>query len=258
MFSFFTVVTFLIIRHRFFWLINKEDLLGNKTVLISHRGYKKKYPENTISSIQDAIRVGFKWVEIDLVTTKDNVVICSHNLDLETETNGLGYIHNLKYDSIKVLHTGVNNRSIKRERIPRLKDVFLRFSNDIGYNLEIKTKSVLDLKTIKSTMRLTSQMKIKKYMVSSFNPFVILFLKLFHKNIKTALLLESVKYLWMVNWLHPNFVNIRGDMVGDAIIEHSKRHGYGLIAWTINSNMGLKYCKEKKLDAIITDRNVNS
>ena len=224
---------------------------------MSHRGYKKTFPENTISSIKDAQRCGFKWVEIDLITTKDDIVVCSHNLDLETETNGTGYFHNLKYEKIKPLHTGVNSHPENRERIPRLSDVFLTFSNDMGYNLEIKTKSVFDLNTVKRTIELTSKMKIKKYMISSFNPIVILFLKVFHKKINTALLLESIKFMWLVNWLHPNFVNIRGDMLTSNVIKHSKRHGYGLIAWTINSKSGMKHCVDKKIKAIITDRNLN-
>ena len=62
----------------------------------------------------------------------------------------------------------------------------------------------------------------------------------------------------MVNWLHPDFLNIRGDMVDSALIKHSKKHGYGLIAWTINSNMGIQFCENKKLNAIITDRHFNS
>ena len=225
---------------------------------MSHRGYKETYPENTILSIEDAKKYGFQWVEIDLVSTKDKVVVCSHNLDLETETNGVGYIYNRSYDQIKVLHTGINSHSKNIQRIPRLKDVFFKFSNDMKYNLEIKTKSILDLTTVKSTVSLAEQMRIKEYMISSFNPVVILYLKLFKKNVTTAFLLESIKYMWMVNWLHPDFLNIRGDMVDSALIKHSKKHGYGLIAWTINSNMGIQFCENKRLNAIITDRHFNS
>ena len=229
-----------------------------KTVMMSHRGYKKTYPENTLLSIEDAKECGFQWVEIDLVSTKDKIVLCSHNLDLETETNGVGYIHDTVYEKINVLHTGVNSHPLQIQRIPRLKDVFSKFSDNMKYNLEIKTRSIFDLITAKGAVKLAAQMKIEDYMVSSFNPVVILYLKLFQKKVTTALLLDSVKYMWLVNWLHPSFVNIRGDLIDNTIINHSRKHGYGLIAWTINSEMGIQFCIKKNINAVITDRELSN
>ena len=226
--------------------------------MMSHRGYKKTYPENTLLSIEDAKECGFQWVEIDLVSTKDKIVLCSHNLDLETETNGVGYIHDTLYEKINVLHTGVNSHPLQIQRIPRLKDVFSKFSDNMKYNLEIKTRSIFDLITAKGAVKLAAQMKIEDYMVSSFNPVVILYLKLFQKKVTTALLLDSVKYMWLVNWLHPSFVNIRGDLIDNTIINHSRKHGYGLIAWTINSEMGIQFCIKKNINAVITDRELSN
>tara|TARA_A100001015_G_scaffold287358_1_gene357047 strand:- start:245 stop:946 length:702 start_codon:yes stop_codon:yes gene_type:complete len=233
-------------------------LQEGKTVMMSHRGYKKTYPENTLLSIEDAKECGFQWVEIDLVSTKDKIVLCSHNLDLETETNGVGYIHDTLYEKINVLHTGVNSHPLQIQRIPRLKDVFSKFSDNMKYNLEIKTRSIFDLITAKGAVKLAAQMKIEDYMVSSFNPVVILYLKLFQKKVTTALLLDSVKYMWLVNWLHPSFVNIRGDLIDNTIINHSRKHGYGLIAWTINSEMGIQFCIKKNINAVITDRELSN
>ena len=89
----FLLITLGIIRHRFYWRVsNKKILIDEKKVFMSHRGYKKTYPENTIAAFIDAISIGFEWLEMDLMTTKDGVVVCSHNFDLETETNGKGYI----------------------------------------------------------------------------------------------------------------------------------------------------------------------
>lgn len=226
--------------------------------MMSHRGYKKTYPENTLLSIEEAKKCGFQWVEIDLVSTKDKIVLCSHNLDLETETNGVGYIHDTVYEKINDLHTGVNSHPLQIQRIPRLKEVFSKFSDNMKYNLEIKTRSIFDLITAKAAVRLAAQMKIEDYMVSSFNPVVILYLKLFQKKVTTAFLLDSVKYMWLVNWLHPSFVNIRGDLIDNAIINHSRKHGYGLIAWTINSEMGIQFCIKKNINAVITDRELSS
>ena len=61
--------------------------------MISHRGVTTNAPENTIESYLDAVNKGFRWIELDVLTTKDRALVCSHNFDLECETDSHGYIH---------------------------------------------------------------------------------------------------------------------------------------------------------------------
>ena len=46
--------------------------------VIAHRGYKVKYPENTIRAFEDAVEAGAHALETDLHLTKDGVVVLSH------------------------------------------------------------------------------------------------------------------------------------------------------------------------------------
>ena len=224
---------------------------------MSHRGYKKKYPENTLRSIESAKEIGFEWVELDLVSTKDRVVVCSHNFDLESETDGVGYIYDLLYDDIKYLSAGVKSHPLEVQRIPSIEEVFKNYSNKLKYNLEIKTKSLFDLVTVKSLIKTIEKNNLEFIMISSFNPIVIIYLKLFHTKIKTAFLVEGMKYLWLINWIHPNYLNIRADMLSNKLIKQSKKHKYGLIVWTVNTDMGIDFCLKKNVLSIITDRNLN-
>jgi glycerophosphoryl diester phosphodiesterase len=45
---------------------------------IAHRGFKAKYPENTMKAFQAAVEVGANAVETDIHLTKDGVVVLSH------------------------------------------------------------------------------------------------------------------------------------------------------------------------------------
>ena len=45
---------------------------------IAHRGYKARYPENTIRAFEAAIEIGAHAVEADLHLTKDGMVVLSH------------------------------------------------------------------------------------------------------------------------------------------------------------------------------------
>ena len=58
-------------------------------VCYSHRGDKTYYPENTDPAYTKAVLDGFTGLELDVVASKDGTIFCSHNHDLERETNGL-------------------------------------------------------------------------------------------------------------------------------------------------------------------------
>ena len=45
---------------------------------IAHRGYKAKFPENTMGAFKGAVEVGAHAVETDIHLSKDGVVVLSH------------------------------------------------------------------------------------------------------------------------------------------------------------------------------------
>jgi phosphatidylglycerol phospholipase C len=49
---------------------------------ISHRGYKGKFPENTLCAIAGAIEAGTHALELDLRLSGDGVVVLSHVSDV--------------------------------------------------------------------------------------------------------------------------------------------------------------------------------
>ena len=71
-------------------------------MIISHRGVTEKFPENTIEAYKDSIKMGFEGVELDVIASKDSIVYCSHNHELERETKHQGYIHQINSERIDV------------------------------------------------------------------------------------------------------------------------------------------------------------
>jgi len=49
-----------------------------KPQAIAHRGYKAKFPENTMGAFRGAVEVGADGLETDLHLTRDGVVVLSH------------------------------------------------------------------------------------------------------------------------------------------------------------------------------------
>lgn len=54
--------------------------VDNSTVqIIAHRGGRGLAPENTLLAYQSALRQGVDYIDMDIVITKDNVLVVSHD-----------------------------------------------------------------------------------------------------------------------------------------------------------------------------------
>ena len=57
----------------------RKDVSGNRRPqAIAHRGYKAKFPENTMGAFKGAVQVGAEGLETDIHLSRDGVVVLSH------------------------------------------------------------------------------------------------------------------------------------------------------------------------------------
>ena len=130
----------MLIKHRFFWKVpGRLRFKDHKPFFMAHRGFKNLFSENSMGSYLDAQDNGFQWIEIDVISTKDKEVICSHNFDLEMETVGRGIITELDYKALNPIITEHNIDIGGQDILPRLLDVFKRLNSDIRINIEVKS-----------------------------------------------------------------------------------------------------------------------
>lgn len=61
--------------------------LSSAPLAVAHRGASAYRPEHTLAAYELAIDQGADFIEPDLVSTKDGVLICRHDLDLGTTTD---------------------------------------------------------------------------------------------------------------------------------------------------------------------------
>ena len=60
---------------------------GNAAIVIAHRGASAVRPEHTLASYAEAIRVGADFIEPDLVSTSDHVLVARHENEISGTTN---------------------------------------------------------------------------------------------------------------------------------------------------------------------------
>lgn len=250
-----TVLALLAIRYITFWRgMDLTDLYHDKPIFFGHRGDRHNVPENTIASYRSAIDKGLNAIELDVMLTKDNRLVCSHNFDLERETNGMGFIDEIDYQDLAKVKTGRQFPLAKQEAIPLLIDVATSLPKTVLINIEIKTKSTFDLKAAIKVARLITRGEIhQKVIVSSFNPLVVRMVKLISKSIPTGFIFDKANHFKGVFIARPDCLHPEVELITDKLIQFCKRRNMRINAWTVNNVYTRNWLIDKNIDGIILD-----
>ena len=107
--------------------------------IVAHRGSSADRPENTLASTRRAIEVGATAVEVDVRTTKDGVLVLSHDATLEHAINGRGKINDKTLAEIQQLDAGTKfDPKFAGERVPTLVQVLTLCKDKIDVLLDLK------------------------------------------------------------------------------------------------------------------------
>lgn len=231
---------------------------------IAHRGYKAKYPENTMKAFSAAIAAGAHALETDLHITKDEVVVLSHDGNLKRCFGRDEKIIDKNWDEIKDLRTIQE----PHERIPRLADL-LEFiaeegREDIWVFLDIKLDNNADkiMRLIASTLSSTPSQPSAPW------------------KQRIVLGLWAAKYLPPAQEHLPGFPmmhiafsttyarqffevdNVGFNMMFYALLmpggksflrDAQQVYHRKMLSWTINSEENMKWCIRRGLDGVVTD-----
>ncbi|HSS68326.1 MAG TPA: glycerophosphodiester phosphodiesterase family protein, partial [Nocardioidaceae bacterium] len=94
--------------------------------------------ENTMFAFQQAVDLGFRYIETDAHVSSDGVLVAAHDPSLERTTDGTGVIEDHRYADLTKLKVG------GREAIPRFEDVLATWP-DIHVNVDAKTPEAVGI-----------------------------------------------------------------------------------------------------------------
>jgi glycerophosphoryl diester phosphodiesterase len=114
----------------------------NRPLLIGHRGYPVKFPENTLASFEGAIQARCDMVELDVTLTRDRKVVVIHDDTLDRTTSGKGSIRAHTLEEIKRLDAGSwFDPRFAKERVPELFEVMKLTTGRCMVNIEVKASA---------------------------------------------------------------------------------------------------------------------
>lgn len=128
-------------RRRF--KVSDRIIGGSVMKVISHRGGKEFFNENSLSAFHDSKSRGLFGVELDVFSTKDNKLVVLHDRSLLRATGQEIDVHTIDYDQITHYKTQFDNQLQPMERPPLFEEI-LRLLQPTALILNIDIKSDRD------------------------------------------------------------------------------------------------------------------
>jgi glycerophosphoryl diester phosphodiesterase len=119
--------------------LRKKALKAGHPWVIAHRGYRSRYPENTLAAFRAALAAGVDMIELDVMLSKDRTPVVIHDESLDRTTNGRGLVSDCTLSELQALDAGSwFDARFKGERLPALQEVLNLIKGKAFLNIEIK------------------------------------------------------------------------------------------------------------------------
>jgi len=109
-----------------------------KVIVLGHRGFMGKFPENSLLAFRKAIEAGADGVELDVWLTKDGHVVVMHDETIDRTSDMSGRQKDMTLEELKKADLGGG------ERIPTLEEVFEALPDDALINVELKDRDAVE------------------------------------------------------------------------------------------------------------------
>ena len=212
----------------------------NKILNIAHRGFTKKFPDNTLEAFYAAIKLGIDGIECDVHETADQNFVIFHDNELAGKT-----ITELRLSEIRKV------KIADHYQIPTLEETLELCHNHIQVMLEIKSVHSLDF----FMDILKSKMKPAELFITSFYPDIIRRLADFAPQIRRGILTGyqlddplKIMDLSRVKMILPRFPFVTTDLIKTV---HACN--FSVITWDCNRTQDIQIAAELSVDGIITD-----
>jgi glycerophosphoryl diester phosphodiesterase len=233
-----------------------------KPLIIGHRGYRGKYPENTLAGFLAAIEAGADMIEFDVRLSRDGFPMVIHDARLERTTNGNGTVFDRSLAELQKLDAGAwFHPRFTGERIPTLDEVLDMARKQIPVNIEIKVDATepphfwrgIEEKVLNSVYRCGT---CDEVLISSFNRDVLETLCRIDRAPAIGVLskfgeeqsgLDACKEFEAFSW-HPYYLGLTVQEVADA---HDQ--GVRVMPYTINAIEDIRRLFQMQVDGIFTD-----
>src|SRR6187402_3704418 len=258
-----------------------------------HRGCRGLMPENTIPAMLKAIDLGVTTLEMDVVITKDNNVVVSHEPWFETEittkpdgsfvnpVEAMQYnIFQMNYEEIVKYDVGMkaHPRFPQQQKIKAIKPLLADLFDSVAESMKIRRRPFpyFNIETkclpagdgrfhpkpeefIELLMAVIKEKQLEeRVIIQSFDFRTLKYLHEKYPSIKTAMLIEDSDendFDGQLNKLGytPEVYSPNHTLVDEKLVKQCHDKGMKIIPWTVNDTKQFKKLKKLGIDGVITD-----
>ena len=278
-------------------MINKLSFAQNKSVPAfdkqGHRGCRGLMPENTIPAMLHALELGVTTLEMDVVISKDNQVLLSHepffNHEISTKPNGeavmereekqlnifrMNYTDIKKYDVGMLVHPRFSQQQKMKAYKPLLSEMFDSVRAYCGrknrplpfFNIETKSLPVGDevyhprpAEFVDLLMHAIQRAGMEAYVtIQSFDFRTLQYLHEKYPQMSTAMLIEeddrrNIEAQFSALGFDPSIYSPHYRLVTESLLKFCHSRNIKVIPWTVNSKTEIQRLRKMGVDGIITD-----
>jgi glycerophosphoryl diester phosphodiesterase len=232
-----------------------EKQEGRRPVLIAHRGFPQKEPENSLTGFKAAVSQGAIFIEPDLVISSDGVLYVSHDDNLLRTTGR-------KLDVSRTVSEELDKVRLRNgENLPRLDALFDALGDKPFYVLE--TKAVvggLDRLMDCELIRLVKKYRLEKRILLQSQSMTSL--RTVHETFR------SIPYMYIMTRRSVNddpvrkirslpawigAISISRAMATARIIRAAHRRGVKIALYTVRNKRGMEEALRRSPDMLFTD-----
>lgn len=241
------------------------DATGNQLpVAMAHRGFSSEGLENSMTAFRAAVGLGYRYLETDVHTTSDGVLLLFHDGRLDRVTDGAGKVSERSAAEVSKARIG------GREPIPTFDELIAEFPG-VRLNLDVK-----DWKSVRSTAAAIERHQVHdRVLVTSFSDLRRrAVLKLLTRPVAASAGVVSIAlftllgpvlpgpvFRWLMRRILRNVqalqVPVRRGFIKVVTPGSIRRaHALGLVlhVWTVNEPAEMRRLLQLGVDGIVTDR----
>ena len=229
-------------------------------LVIAHRGFSSRYPENSLLAFEKALELGADGAEFDVQLTKDGVPVVTHDENLLRVSATDALVKDLTLAELRTLDVSYKFRGqCAPQRVPTLEEYFAlvqgrEFLSVIELKTAIYEYDGIEQKVIELIRRFGLS---GRTVLSSFNHYSLLRCKKIAPELPCGILYECriaepqdyCKRLGM-QYLHPDY-----RFLGDAELAKYEAADVKTSPWTVDQEADMRYFfAQKNILSLITNK----
>ena len=242
-------------------------LIHEHPIAMAHRGSMLLWPENTMTAFQEAVDLGYRYLETDLQISRDGVLVTFHDDTIDRTTDGTGLVSDHSLAELQELDAGyrfeIDGDSPYRSRgirIPTLEELATTYPDQV-FSLDLKSDGTEEA-LVETIRRLDlwdrvivgsfSDARLRRFRALADRPVAM-----------SAGPRETLRFVTAARLRLPfrpkcdsfqvpvrQFITI----VSARTVEAARGVDVPLIVWTINDQAEMQELLDLGVDGIITDR----